>query len=31
VVESDWIVAIHEAGHAVAAIRACLVFDAVSI
>jgi hypothetical protein len=31
VVESDWIVAIHEAGHAVAAIRAGLVFDAVSI
>jgi len=31
VAESNWIVAIHEAGHAVAAIRAGLVFDAVSI
>jgi hypothetical protein len=31
VVESDWIVAVHEAGHAVAAIRAGLVFDQVSI
>ena len=30
-VESDWIVAIHEAGHAVAAIRAGLVFDQVSV
>ena len=30
-VESDWIVAVHEAGHAVAAIRAGLVFDQVSI
>lgn len=29
--DADWIVAIHEAGHAVAAIRAGLVFDAVSI
>lgn len=29
--QSDWIIAIHEAGHAVAAIRAGLVFDAVSI
>ena len=27
----DWIVAIHEAGHAVAAIRAGLVFDQVSV
>jgi hypothetical protein len=29
--DSDWIVAIHEAGHAVAAIRAGLVFDQVSV
>ena len=29
--EVDWIVAIHEAGHAVAAIRAGLVFDQVSV
>jgi hypothetical protein len=29
--ELDWIVAIHEAGHAVAAIRAGLVFDQVSV
>jgi hypothetical protein len=31
VTSTDWIVAIHEAGHAVAAIRAGLVFDTVSI
>jgi hypothetical protein len=29
--EVDWITAIHEAGHAVAAIRAGLVFDQVSV
>ena len=29
--DTDWIVAIHEAGHAVAAIRAGLVFDQVSV
>lgn len=29
--ERDWVTAIHEAGHAVAAIRAGLVFDQVSV
>ncbi len=29
--ERDWITAIHEAGHAVAAVRAGLVFDRVSV
>ena len=29
--DTDWIIAIHEAGHAVAAIRAGLVFDQVSV
>jgi ATP-dependent Zn protease len=31
VIDVEWITAIHEAGHAVAAIRAGLVFDQVSI
>jgi hypothetical protein len=31
VVDFDWITAVHEAGHAVAAIRAGLVFDQVSV
>jgi len=31
VADTDWIIAIHEAGHAVAAIRAGLVFDQVSV
>jgi hypothetical protein len=31
VADIDWITAIHEAGHAVAAIRAGLVFDQVSV